>query len=424
MIALRNKIALFLFLLFLLPGIVFSGMTGKIKGRVTDAKTGEGLAGVNIIIENTQFGAATDLDGNYIIIGIPPGTYTVVASYISYRDVRVTDVQVNIDKTRHLNFEMQPSTLELNEEIVVVADRPLFKKDLTSTESSVSRDVIETLPVENLNEIVNLQAGVVEGHFRGGRQGEVVYMVNGIPMNDVYSGEAAITVDNNAIQELNVISGTFNAEYGQAMSGIVNVVTKEGGDSYDFTLSTYGGSYLTSNEDIFWNPALSPIFILQGTLSGPVPFLGNKLSFFASGRYVNDAGYIYGKNVFLPTDHTTDFLLVDNPEDRLFMSHGQMYQFSEDLAKEMINDAEYVSMNDAKRLSGNIKLTYRFWKADKINYEFLYQQQAWHEYDHRFRLNPQGIYNYDSQSFTHVLSWNHVFSPRTFMNLHFTSLGN
>ena len=402
----------------------FAGMTGKIKGRVTDAKTGEGLAGVNIIVENTQFGAATDLDGNYIIIGIPPGTYTVVATYISYRDVRVTDVQVNIDKTRLLNFEMQPSTLELNEEIVVTAERPLFKKDLTSTESTVSKDVIETLPVENLNEIVNLQAGVVEGHFRGGRQGEVVYMVNGIPMNDVYSGEAAITVDNNAIQELNVISGTFNAEYGQAMSGIVNVVTKEGGQNYDFTLTTYGGSYLTSHDDIFWNPDLSPVFILQGTLSGPVPFLGNKLSFFASGRYVNDAGYIYGKNVFLPTDHTTDFLLVDEPEERFFMSHGQMYQFSEELAEKMINDAEAVSMNDAKRLSGNIKLTYRFWDADKINYEFLYQQQDWHQYDHRFRLDPQGIYNYDSKSFTNALSWNHVFSARTFMNLHFTSLSN
>ena len=405
-----------MFIFFFFITSIHAGTTGKLVGNITDASTGEGLPGVNVMVENTTFGAATDLDGNYIIIGIPPGKYTILASYISYRDMRVTEVEINIDKTRHIDIELQPATLELDEEIVIIAERPLFKKDLTSTESSVGKDVIETLPVENLDDVVNLQAGVVEGHFRGGRSGEVMYMVNGIPMNDVYSGQAAINVETNAIQELNVISGTFNAEYGQAMSGVVNVVTKDGPSKYELSLSSYGGSYVTSNDNIFWNPDITPVYNLQGTLGGPIPFLGNKISFFASGRYNYDTGFIYGRSVFVPTDHSPDFNLVEVPEEREFMAHGKIYQFSEETAAQLIKDADKVAMNDSKQYSGNLKITFKPFNTDKINYEVMYQSRDWHEYDHQFRLNPDGSYNYKQWSAINTLSWNHVFSATTFMD--------
>ncbi len=402
--------------------ILYAGTTGKLVGRVTDASTGEGLAGVNVLVENTTFGAATDLDGNYLILGLSPGKYTLVASYISYRDMRVTEVEINIDKTSRIDFSLQPAALELDEAIEVVAERPLFKKDLTSTESSVGSDAIETLPVENLNDVVNMQAGIVDGHFRGGRQGEVMYMINGIPMNDVYSGVAAINVENNAIQELNIISGTFNAEYGQAMSGIVNVVTKDGGSDYEFNLSTYGGSYVSSNSQIFWNPDLSPVYNIQGTLGGPFPFLGNKIKFFASGRFNRDAGFIFGKDVFAPNDFSPDFLLVENAEERTFMAHGKTYVFSEETAKQLIKNAPDKAMNDSKQYSANFKLTYRPTSTDKLNYEAMYQNRDWHEYDHRFRLNPEGSYNFAQWSATNSLSWNHVFGATTFMDVHVTHL--
>ncbi|MBN2710339.1 MAG: TonB-dependent receptor [Calditrichaceae bacterium] len=419
---LHKKIILLLSISALLTAYLFAGTTGKLAGRVIDAASGEGLAGVNVIIEGTSMGAATDLEGNFIIIGMPPGKYTILASYISYRDMRITDLEINIDKTRRIDIELQPAALEMDGEIVVVAERPLFKKDLTSTESSIGKEAIETLPVENMQDIVNLQAGVVDGHFRGGRSGEVVYMVNGIPMNDVYSGESAIEVENNSIQELNVISGTFNAEYGQAMSGVVNVVTKEGGDNYDFSLSTYGGSYLTTNSDIFWNPDVTPLFNLQGTVGGPFPLLGKRIRLFASGRYYKDSGYIYGKNVFAPSDVNTDFNMVELPEERMIMARGQLYQFSEELAQQLIEDADYEPMNDWERYSGNIKLTYRLTDLDKLNYELMYQGSKWAEYHHEFRLNPEGDYNYNQSTMTNVVSWNHVFGASTFMDVHFTTL--
>ncbi|HES58935.1 MAG TPA: TonB-dependent receptor, partial [Caldithrix sp.] len=236
------------------------------------------------------------------------------------------------------------------------------------------------------------------------------------PMNDVYSGQAAINVETNAIQELNVISGTFNAEYGQAMSGVVNVVTKDGPSNYELSLSTYGGSYFTSNENIFWNPDITPVYNLQGTLGGPVPFLGNKVSFFASGRYNYDTGFIYAKDVFAPSDHSPDFNLVEIPEERDFMAHGNIYQFTEETAAQLINDADEVAMNDSKQYSGNLKVTFKPINTDKINYEVMYQNRNWHEYEHQFRLNPDGSYQYKQWSAINTLSWNHVFSATTFMD--------
>jgi len=401
-----------------------AGTTGKLVGQVLDKSTGEALAGVNIMIEATVLGAASDVDGYYLILGILPGKYTVIASYISYRDLRIEGVEINVDKTTRVDFKLEPATLELNEEIVVLAERPLIKKDLTSSESTLGRETIVSMPAENLIALVNLQAGVVNGHFRGGRSNEVMYMINGIPMNDVYSGSAAFDIDNNAIQELNVISGTFNAEYGQAMSGVVNVVTREGGQKVEGNISAYGGSYMTGNNNIFWNDGWSPQYNIQGTLSGPLALISRKLSFFLSGRYTRSSGYIFGKKVFLPTDQTSDFLLKDKPEDRQFMSLGQIYTFSEELASQLIRDAEKTSMNNYERFSTTFKLTWRLTPVDKINIETIYQDNLWREYEHEFRLNPDGAYRYKQWAITNSLSWHRVFSARTFMDMHYAYFYN
>ena len=414
-----------LFLVFQIPCLVWAGNTGKIMGKVVDKTTGEPLAGVNIIIENTTQGAASDLDGTYFIIGISPGEYTLVASYISYNDVRVSNVKVHMDKSTTINFEMSAETLELDETIEVIAERPLIRKDLTSTESTIDRELIDILPVVNLSEVINLQAGVIDGHFRGGRADEVQYLVNGVSINDVYSGTYAIEVENNAIQEVNVISGTFNAEYGKAMSGIVNVVTRDGGPEFEGNISGFVGDYVSTNDEIFWNiNNFNPILNLQGTLSGPVPLLGNNFTFFASGRAFYDNGYVFGSDVFKTSDMTADWLTEEVPEDRMFMSHGNIYQFSEELAQDLISNSAKISMNEATRYSGNLKLTWRFSDRDRLNFEGLFQTRDWKEYagdtDHRFRLDPDGAYNYNRWSETGILSWNHVFNNRTFIDTYFS----
>ena len=124
-----------LILVFILFNISFAGNTGKIFGTVTDKGTGEPLPGVNVFLRETSFGAASDLSGEFFLLNIPPGTYVVEYDYIGYNTIVLEQVQVQTDQTTILNVEMQETTMELDEEIVVIADRPLVQKDLTSSKT-------------------------------------------------------------------------------------------------------------------------------------------------------------------------------------------------------------------------------------------------------------------------------------------------
>ncbi|MCI0514597.1 TonB-dependent receptor [candidate division KSB1 bacterium] len=415
----------FIFVL-LFAGLINSrvqgGTTGKLVGQVTDVKTGERLPGVNIMIEGTVFGAASDLDGEYLMLMVPPGTYRVTAKMMGYHPQTYEQVRVSIDQTRRLDFHLSEAVLELGKEVTVVAERPLVQMDLTSSEAVINAETISMLPVENFNDVVNLQAGVVEGHFRGGRTGEVMYMIDGIPVNDAYSGNAAFQVENSSISELEVISGTFNAEYGQAMSGVVNIVTKEGGSDYHGQATAYFGDHISSRQDIFWNiDKINPTSNFQLTLEGPVwPLAGDKLSFFATGRFYASDGYLYGKKVFLPSDSSNFQSGPTRTNAWTIMSQGRIYPFSEETAQKLIDGAEAVPMNPSQRLSLQGKLTYKPIASEKLSYEILLENNEFQNYVHEFRLNPDGTYRYFDDGIKHSFSWTHVFSRRTFGTLKFS----
>ncbi len=418
---------LMVFILFkifslLIPPLNWAGTTGKLTGQVTDATTGNPLVGVNVILEGTTLGAATDLNGDFIVLMIPPGVYTVIARMMGYDPLRYDNVRISIDKTTKLDFQLNESVLELGQEVTIVAERPLVQMDLTSSEAVISAETINLLPVENFNDVVELQAGVVEGHFRGGRVGEVMYMIDGIPVNDVFSGEAAFQVENNSISELEVISGTFNAEYGQAMSGVVNIVTKEGGNEYHGGATVYFGDYISSNKDIFWNiNKLNPTYNFQFSLNGPIlPALGDKLSFFATARYYDTEGFMYGKKVFLPTDNSDFQAGASNPEQWIIESHNQQYPFSEEIARKLIDEADAVPMNPDHRISLQGKFTFKPWISDKFDYEIFFEKNKNRDYTHEFRLNPEGIYWHYDDGIKHSFTWTRVFSSRTFATLKFS----
>ena len=418
---LRYNIIFYIFLLSIIfYSVVVAGTTGKIVGQVIETSTGEPLVGVNVLVENQPLGAASDMDGSFIILNLPPGSYDLRAMMLGFTDMVIKGVRVNVDKTTKVEFKLQEATLELGETVEVTAERLLVKKDLTSSESIIGSEEIENLPVENVTDVINLQAGVTvdpDGgiHIRGGRSNEISYMVNGVSVNDAYSGDYAIEVENNSIQELSVISGTFNAEYGQAMSGVVNIVTKEGTSQLDGNLQVFVGDYVSNNDNIYWNvDEFNPMFNIQGSIGGPFPGV-KRLKYFVSGRYFVDEGYIYGQNVFLPTD-SSDFS-KENQEDWVVMSHGQTYAFSEELAEQLITEAESVSMNKNSRFTGNVKLSYQLFPTDKITIEGIYQSKDWREYDHRFRLNPNGDYSRIQSAFTGSAYWSHVFGARTFLDV-------
>ena len=167
------------------------GTTGKISGRVIDSESGQGLPGVNVILVGTNTGSATDADGYYRIINISPGSHDLRYSMIGYGMVTVNGVLVNIDRTTTQNISLSTEVIE-GETVVISADRPLIERDRTNTAAYVSSETINDLPVQEVSEIIQLQAGVVTGsggelHFRGGREREVAYLIDGISVSNAFS---------------------------------------------------------------------------------------------------------------------------------------------------------------------------------------------------------------------------------------------
>ncbi|MCL4509702.1 MAG: TonB-dependent receptor, partial [Bacteroidetes bacterium] len=229
---------------------VYAGDTGKLAGRVIDATTKEPLVGASVLIVGSSLGAATDLDGRYVILNVAPGVYTLRASAVGYRPMEITNNRVSLDLTTQVDFDLSESAIT-TEAVVVIAQRPLVQKDMTASTAVIDNREIQALPVTSFQDVLQLQAGVVAGHFRGGRSGEVSYMIDGVPVTDAYDGSTVVDVNTNSIQEMQLVTGAFNAEYGQAMSGIVNIATKTGGDKFQGSITAYSGGYVTSHSDIF-----------------------------------------------------------------------------------------------------------------------------------------------------------------------------
>ena len=404
----KNTITL-LVLLCLSFQAAYAGPTVKLTVVVKDAQTGEVLPGVNILIEGTRLGAATDPDGFYVVLNVPPGLYTITARMIGYQTKKIENVRIKVDLTRTLDFTLNQEILGMDE-IVVTADRPPIQKDLTSTSSRVSSQDIEAMPVEEMSDVVNLQAGVIDGHFRGGRTGEVAYLLDGLSVVDVYNGAVGIQIENTMIQELEVISGTFNAEYGQAMSGVVNIVTKEAAAKFGGSVSAYFGNYFTTHDDLFPN--------LQGldggrsqnvevTFNGPVRLIEG-LSFFLNGRYYNDDGYMYGKRVYNVSDGDPRDVSPSDPS-------------LDTLAYQATGDGEYVPMNDYQRYSFQGKLSYYVTENFKVNYSLLLDDHTNRYYDHAYGWNPDGISTHYRNNRVHNLILTHTLSNRSFQTLKLSS---
>ncbi|MCH8305423.1 MAG: TonB-dependent receptor [Candidatus Marinimicrobia bacterium] len=402
-------------------GVTFAGTSGKIVGMVIDEETGQPLIGANIILKGTSMGAAADITGRYMILNVPPGRYILIVRMIGYGTVEYENLRVSIDLTTSVDFSLTTRAV-VGEVVTVIGKTPLIRLDLTSSSVSISAEQIEALPVDNFTDIIALQAGIVEGHFRGGRAGEVLYLVDGIPVNDVFSGDFAFQVENNAIQEMEIISGTFNAEYGQVQSGVVNVLTKEGGQEYSAQFSTYFGDYISGNDNIFQNiDDLSPTAIndLKVSLSGPFPILSKNLTFFVSGRQNRNEGFLYGKTIYNPSVITsiTDTLATVEIID---LSGQNVIKLS---------DWQYQSMNSSERNSYQGKLTYVFnpeTKKDKLNFDASWQEEEnlGANYNHLFRYSPDGMRKRNKTSWTGGIRWSRIVSPNTYFTLNFHHLQN
>ena len=344
---------------------------------------------MNVIIPDLGLGAATDLEGNYIILNIPPGDISLNFSMIGYSDLKIENIKISIDKTTKLSVKLNISILQGAE--IIVRDEKLIKHDLTNSEALITSDELEVMPVTDVNDVIKLQGGVTQDafggiHIRGGRSSEVSYMVDGVSMTDSYNGGLSVAVENNTIQELQVISGAFNAEYGRAMSGIINMVTKDGSNNFEGGLRTFFGDHI-SYDPIYRDLEKYDLLNqnnLDFNLSGPI--IKNRMTFFISGRYYKADGWLSGLNTF-------------------------------DMYGDTLDVINYKPMNWINKWSFQSKLTYNIKSRTKLRFKFLINEDDLQDYDHYRQMVNEGRNTQFNIGKFLGFNLSHTFSPRSFIDI-------
>ncbi|MHB8579242.1 MAG: TonB-dependent receptor [Ignavibacteriaceae bacterium] len=247
-----------------LQSFTFAG--GKIAGKITDKATGNPLPGATIMVLQLNIGAAADLDGDYYILNIPPGRYNVKVTMIGYTPVIKTGVNIDVNHTTPLNFQLEESAVQIKNAIVITAERPLIQKDETSSRHYVTAREIITQPTTQLSQILVTLPGIDKDAnglltVRQGTLDQVAFLIDGIRANNPLNYAPYTTINLSSIQELEVITGGFNAEYGQAQSGVFNIITKDGKDKFEGSaelrwippgLKHWGTSYYDYSSSMYW----------------------------------------------------------------------------------------------------------------------------------------------------------------------------
>ncbi|HEX9615338.1 MAG TPA: carboxypeptidase-like regulatory domain-containing protein, partial [Bacteroidota bacterium] len=423
------------------PLLVYAGSTGKIAGRVIDVKTKDPLPGANVIVEGTSLGSASDADGRYVILNVPPGTYVVTASFLGYSRTQVRDVRVSTDFTTTLDFALEEGDIELDVVVVQGERSPLIRKDLTNPVASISAETIDELPVTEISEVIGLQAGITvddDGtiHVRGGYGNELAYTLNGLNINNPYGNTRSVGLATNAVREVSVSSGTFSAEYGTALSGVVNYVTKEGGRSISGGFKYLTGDHISSHKDLFTNindVNFSNVYRVEVSLGGPVPLIEG-LNFYTSGVYNYFGGSLYATRLYRPEDSYLSREAFPTGDPRNGSSSDPYYfgpflHADTDLVGGPSGDGAIVPLNWSRSFNIQGNLSYSFTPEMKLKYEIVVTDDRRPSgsgdsdpFDNRYKPDGRRIVN--DEGYFQSLDWTHVLSDKTFYTLKFSHLAD
>ena len=295
-----RKLLLICFIVGILPFTVFAQSIGKIAGLVTDEATGEPLPGVNITLDNTTFGANTDLDGYFVILNVPVAEYNVRASFIGYQEVLVERARVSANITTNVDFVLKETPLELDEVIVITGARPLVEKNITQSYSLVTSEEIENIPVRGMNQILELQASVVvqDGniHIRGGRANESGYYLDGASILNPISNTRAVYIIQDAVEEVQVLTGGYTAEFGGANAGIVRSELRSGTSNWHFSLDAQSDNFVDNGKK-FLDTYSYGESIISGTVSGPIFTDKIRLFLAAENWYTRDTAKRFSESI-------------------------------------------------------------------------------------------------------------------------------
>jgi outer membrane receptor protein involved in Fe transport len=427
----RSLLSAALLALLTLAPTALLAQKGTISGTVRDKQTRETLIGVNVLIKGTYYGAASNVDGKYVIKDVNPGQYTIEVSLIGYKKIQRTGVRVTAGETTRLDIDLEETVLSLSEEVVIIGNKPLLDIEQTSSSRTVTADDLKVAVIENVKDVVAQQTGVVQSdnalYIRGGRAHENAFLLDGVSVQDPLAGTGfGLQLSAASIQEVEVITGGFNAEYGQATSGVVNVTTREAGDRYGLSMSWKRDNFGFNNTArSSWNTD-----IVEASFGGPEPLTSTVLP--ALGIDVPGSITFFASAYAGLSDAFTRWTPV--------IRNGRPTGEYREVTATQLVSSTFGGTRFAPRQDNNWfwlgKLTWAFSPTMKLRYSFnqsisinqnsqslqtnLEYVEPSPGYQYEFQNILDGANTYTHNNMFHTLSWTHTLNTSTFYDIRFS----
>ncbi len=401
----RKKIFLILVLVVLAQIPLLAATTGKIAGKVTD-QDGNPVPFASVFFEGTEIGTQTKENGTYTIINVPPGTYNLICQRSGFQPRKITDVEINLDLTTIQNFEITKTALKIDDFEVTEAKNEMVQRNKTSSGRTIKAADMEEVAVDDIEDVIAIQSGVTqtggELHVRGGREGEVSYTIDGMSVTDVVDGGSPLTVDMDAVEVTDVQTGGFTAEYGNAQSGVINIVTKSGTRDYSGKLEMISDHVISdensANNDILkinlGGPVLTP---MVSSLRDRFTFFFNMTGDWSDSRYkdqyVNDP---FEELKYLVTD---EFDASDPFADR------------DDLAGFDLGDRNF------NNYDANLKIKYQFNPKQKLTLSIRGDKNRFKSFAYNWKYALDHYQAGESAQNQFAGTYDHTFNPQTNLKL-------
>jgi outer membrane receptor protein involved in Fe transport len=336
---------------------------GTISGKVSDHRTGHALPFASVTVVGAQRGGLTDSEGQYSIGGVPAGTWEVRVQFLGYSPEAQAGVVVTGGRTTTLNFRLKEVVVRQEKVVEVTAERRLVEVKQGATVRSVTAGEIRNLPVQTIGEVLQQQAGINtendQIHVRGGRADETIFVVNGVANRDLVTGQStAGQLNARSVAEVNVATGAYDVRYGNALSGVVEVKLKEGGDRFNGGITTTNGTFGGRGFQLVAggpDPAFGRLFRLlrlPGSVSGILDVSGS----FYDTRFLSEPASNWFDGLFQGTFSRNGRGLRSSYEDTFL---GRTFRYG-----------SFFSPARDNRWSGRYGLTWKPSNRDKVTFNF------------------------------------------------------
>jgi len=300
-------------LLVAVVGRVEAQTTGFVRGQVTDVLNGAPIAGAEVVVGDGPARARTDAEGRYLIRGVRPGVHELTARAVGFRSLTREGIVVSGGRIAVVDFAMRPEAIALPGVEVEAQRDQLLDPRQPQVIQHIGADELQRLPVTTLEEAVELQAGVVQGSFRGGRLGQDALVIDGLGVKnqlDPSSGRLGLRIPTAALEEAALVTNAFSAQYGQALSGVITTVTRDGGDRLEGRLTVESDRPLPDGWDMGMDRMTAAI---GGPVLGGVRFFA---ALDAEARLDDDPVFAPAPEDPLDPRHERPWLLPHNAGER------------------------------------------------------------------------------------------------------------